>query len=132
MNRMIRQTVTFRASAVDVYEALMDSRKHARFTGARARISRTVGGKISAYDGYIEGENLELVPNRKIVQRWRASDWPDGHFSKASFCLKPGRGTTRLTFTQTGVPAPQVEAIKKGWIDFYWEPMKAMLEKHEH
>ncbi len=51
----IRQSVTFRASAHDVYEALMDSDKHARFTWDEAGISRQVGGRISACGGYSEG-----------------------------------------------------------------------------
>ena len=60
----------------------MDSRRHAKFTGAKARISREIGGKIQAYEGYVDGVNLEIVPNRKIVQSWRGSDWPEGHFPR--------------------------------------------------
>ncbi len=86
--KTVRQSVTFKATAHDVYETLMDSRKHARFTQAKARISRKVGGKICAYDGYIDGTNLELIPDAKIVQSWRGSDWPEGHYSRATFCLK--------------------------------------------
>lgn len=66
--KTIRQSVTFRASPHQVYEALMDSRKHAQFTGGKASISRQVGGKFSTYDGYAEGVHLELVPDEKIVQ----------------------------------------------------------------
>ena len=72
MSRPIHQTVTFKASPHDVYEALMDSKKHAAFTGGKASISRLVGGAIMAYDDYIAGKNVELVPDRKIVQDWRA------------------------------------------------------------
>ena len=102
--RTIKQSVTIKASPHDVYEALMDSKKHAKFTGGKATISRKVGGKFSAFDGYAEGVNLELVPDKKIVQSWRASDWPEGHYSKATFALKAVAGGTKLTFTQTGVP----------------------------
>ena len=86
--KTIRQSITFKASLHEVYEALMDSRKHARFTGAQARISRKAGGKFTAYDGYIEGVNLNLVPDKKIVQSWRGSDWPENHYSMATFSLK--------------------------------------------
>jgi activator of HSP90 ATPase len=127
--KTIRQTVTFKAAPEDVYELLMDSRKHARLTGDKARISREVGGKIMAYDGYVEGTNLEIVPNTKIVQCWRGSDWPEGHYSKATFALAKTKAGTRLTFTQSGVPNEQVEPIKEGWKEHYWEKMKAFLEK---
>jgi activator of HSP90 ATPase len=127
--KSIRQTVTIKATPHDVYEALMDAKKHAAFTGGKAVISRAVGGKFSAFDGYAEGVNLELVPDKKIVQTWHAEDWPEGHFSKATFTLAKVEGGTRLTFTQTGVPAEQQEEVAKGWRDYYWTPLKEMLEK---
>jgi activator of HSP90 ATPase len=127
--KTIRQSVTFKSPPHEVYEALMDSEKHARFTGAAASISREVGGRFTAYDGSLEGENLELVPDVKIVQSWRADDWREGHYSRATFSLKEIEGGTRLAFTQTGVPEESYEDIKQGWIDFYWDPMKQLLEK---
>ncbi|MDO8443317.1 MAG: SRPBCC family protein [bacterium] len=127
--RTIRQSVTFKASPHQVYEALMDSKKHAQFTGGKASISRQVGGKFSTYDGYAEGVNLELVPDEKIVQTWHASDWPEGNYSRVTFSLKEVKGGTRLTFTQSGVPEEQYEDVSQGWRDYYWAPMKQMLEK---
>ena len=127
--KTIRQSVTFRATPHQVYEALMDSRKHARFTGAPARISRKVSGRWSAYDGGLAGTNLELVPDVKIVQSWRSSDWPEGHYSRATFALRRVKGGARLTFTQSGVPDAHYASIKRGWIDYYWTPMRAMLER---
>ena len=127
--KTIRETVTLKASPHDVYEVLMDSKKHARFTGGKASISREVGGKFSAFDGYAEGVNLELVPDKKIVQTWRAEDWPEGHYSRVTFSLNKVEGGTRLTFTQSGVPEEQHEDVSQGWQDYYWAPMKDMLEK---
>ncbi len=127
--RTIKQSATFKASPHEVYEALVDSRTHSVFTGSKASISRKIGGKFTAYDGYIEGVNLELVPDQKIVQSWRGSDWPEGHYSKATFSLKKVEGGTRLTFTQTDVPTEQYDPISQGWRDYYWKPMKEMLDK---
>ena len=127
--KTVRQSVTFKATAHDVYEALMDSRKHARFTQAKARISRKVGGKICAYDGYIDGTNLELIPDAKIVQSWRGSYWPEGHYSRATFALKKVKTGTRLTFTQSGVPETEYRNISLGWREHYWARIKAFLKK---
>ena len=128
--KTIRQSVTFRTSPHVVYEMLMDSRKHARFTGETASISRKVGGKFTAYGGYISGVNLELVPDKKIGQSWRGSDWPEGHFSRVTFSLKEVRGGTRLAFRQSGVPEEHYDSINQGWRDYYWKPMRKMVEKH--
>ena len=127
--RDIRQSVKFQVGPHEVYEALMDSSKHSRFTGGKASISKEVGGKFTAFDGYSQGTNLELVPDEKIIQTWRASDWPEGHYSKVTFALKKIEGGTRLTFTQNGVPEAQYEDISQGWHDYYWTPMKEMFEK---
>ena len=125
--KTIRQTVTIKATPLEVYEALMDSRTHSKFTGSAARINPRVGGRFTAYDGYAEGRSLELIPGRKIVQSWRASDWPEGHYSTATFALARAGTGTKLTFTQTGVPDDQVAAIRQGWVEFYWEPLKTLL-----
>jgi len=127
--KSIRQTATFRASVKAVYEALMDSRKHSRFSGRKAKVSKKVGGKFSVYGGSLVGTNLQLVKNKKIVQAWRCKmkDWPKNHYSKATFSLKKVKDGTRLSFFQSGVPNKCHKMISKGWKDYYWTPMKKML-----
>ncbi len=127
--RTIRQQVTFKARPHELYELLMDDKKHGQFTRSKTTISRQVGGKISSGDGYIEGINLELVPDKRITQSWRGSDWPEGHYSKATWDFTLVASGTRMVFTQSGVPDDQYEPIAQGWRDFYWEPMKEALEK---
>jgi activator of HSP90 ATPase len=129
MSKLIRQSLTLKGTPEEIYKVLMDSRKHAKLTGARAKISREVGGTIAAYDGYIEGKNVELVRNKKIVQLWRGSDWPAGVFSRATFALHKVHGGTHIRFRQSGVPDTQYKAIKQGWIDFYWDPMRKLFGK---
>ncbi len=129
MSKLIKQTVTFKATPHAVYEALMDSKKHAAFTGGKASISRAVGGKFSAYDNYIAGINVELVPDKKILQDWRAVDWPEGFFSRVTYKLTAVPKGTRLDFTHSHVPDGTEEEFKQGWIDNYWVLMKKYLEK---
>lgn len=74
--RTIRQTISLNATAHEIYEMLMDEKKHALFTGGFARINRDVGGTFVTNDGYSDGTNRELVQDEKIVQTWRASGWP--------------------------------------------------------
>jgi len=128
--RTIRQTATFEAGPHDVYEVLMDSRKHSALSGGKSVISRKIGGKIRVSDGYITGKNLELVPDKKIVQLWRAEEdcWPPDHWSKVTFSLRKVKVGTKLTFTQTGIPVECGDRFDSGWRDYYWSPMKALFE----
>jgi len=107
----------------------MDSKKHAEFTGAEASISRKVNGKFSCYDGWIKGENLELSPDKKIVQKWRGDDWPKGVWSKVTFKLSKTEKGTELTLIHEDVPNDKAKGISEGWKEHYWEKMKEVLEE---
>lgn len=128
--KTIEQSTTFKASPHEVYELLMDSEKHTKFTGAEAHISREIGGSFTAYDGALSGTILELVPDTKIVETWRGSDegWVAGHYSTATFTFEPVDGGARLNFVQTGVPEASFEQISQGWQTYYWPKMKEFLE----
>jgi len=130
MTKTIRQTVIIGAAPKAVFGALMSEKKHARFTGDAAAISRRAGGTFSCYGGYITGINLELVPARRIVQAWRSKGWPAGTYSIVTFALSRSAGArTRLSFTQVGVPASDYKDKKEGWRTHYWKRLKAYLEK---
>lgn len=126
----IEQTVEFNASAHEVYELIMDDKKHSGFTNAPASISQKVGGEFSVWDGYATGKNIELIPDKKIVQTWRASDWPEGEESEVTFELHDKNGKCELVFIQSGIPNDYVEDISSGWKDNYWDLMKRYLAEH--
>ncbi len=131
MKKTIKQTVIFKASPNDVYEALMDSKKHSSFTGGKASISRKVGGIITAYDDYISGKNIELIPDKKIVQKWRAVDWDEGFYSLVTFEFSAVREGTRMVFIHTDLPDGTADEFAQGWIDNYWEPLKKYLDNSQ-
>ena len=128
MSDAIHQEVLIEASPKRVYEALMDSRQHAEFTAnGAAEISRAAGGAWSAHGGHITGRNIELVPDRMIVQAWRVKDWPAGVYSVVRFELNGEGDRTRLVFDQWGAPPEQREHLAQGWTARYWEPLRKYL-----
>jgi uncharacterized protein YndB with AHSA1/START domain len=129
--KTIRQTVEIRAPPAEVYKALMTTKGHSAFTGATARVSPKVGGKFSAWDGYIHGTNVELVPGKRIVQTWQPAEegWPEDHYSKVTFELSPTPKGTRLRFTHSEVVAEHAGHLAAGWKENYWKPLKVYLEE---
>jgi activator of HSP90 ATPase len=122
--KTIRQTATIRgATPHDIYETIMDSKKHTKLSGSRTTVSRRVSGAFKVGRD-LEGKNLKLIRDRKIVQSWRATDWPKGHYSRATFALARTKGGTRVTFFQSGVPDRHYRSINSGWREYYWEPLK--------
>ena len=124
MCRPVHQEVDFAASPREVYDAYLDSARHARITGQRAKMSRKEGGRFSAGDTYISGYNLELLRARRIVQAWRASEWPEGTFSILRLELVPKGKGTRLIVDHLGIPDKFRDGVDSGWHEFYWDPMK--------
>jgi len=126
----IEQTVFFKAPPNEVYDALLDAEKHSKFTGSPATTNSTVGAEFTAWDGYITGKNLELVKNKKIVQEWMTTEWPEGYpASTLKLTLTAKKGGTELTLVHSNVPAEQVAEYTSGWKESYWDPLKAYLAK---
>jgi activator of HSP90 ATPase len=124
----IQQEVVFRASPKRVYEVLLDSRQFSEFTGgAPAEISRDAGGALSCFGGMITGRNVELIPNQRIVQAWRAGNWPEGAYSIVKFELQAQGSDTKFTLHHEGFPEGNGEHLESGWPKMYWEPLKKYL-----
>lgn len=130
--RTLKQSITFSAPAHEVFELLIDEKKHAELTDSKTLIDRRPGGSFSTYDGGITGKNLEVVQDRKIVQLWtiETEGWPAGHMSRATFAFEEKAGKTKLTLTHADIPAAAFKDIQDGWKQYYWTPMKALLKKH--
>lgn len=131
MKNSFKLSETFPVDAKTLYAGWLDSTIHGAFTGGQsAKISPKVGGKFSAWDGYIFGTTMELDPYRRIVQAWRTTEFPadvpDSHLEILFEEIKDG---TRLTLNHTQLPEDQVEDYIQGWKDYYFKPMRDYFEK---
>jgi activator of HSP90 ATPase len=127
--KTLHQSVVFKATPHQLYEALMDSKKHSEFTGAEATIGRRVGDSFRVWDDWATGVNVELVPDKKIVQQWRGGDWPEGHYSVITFEFKKEGSCTHLDFTQTDIPESLYEDVAQGWQEWYWDKLQTYFSK---
>jgi len=127
--KAIHQEEDYKADPKRIYEALLDARQFTAFSGGRsAVIHREVGGAFSIFAGHIVGLNLELAPNRRIVQAWRVVSWAEGVYSIARFELQV-RGTgTRVIFDHTGFPPDLAEHLESGWQENYWKSLRKYLD----
>lgn len=128
MSLPIHQEVVLKAKSQRVYEALTDASQFSKVTGgAPTEISREAGGLFSCFGGMITGRNLELVPNRLIVQAWRAANWPVGIYSTVKFELQEKGSNTKLVLDHAGFPEGNGEHLAAGWKANYWEPLEKFL-----
>jgi activator of HSP90 ATPase len=129
--KTIRQKVSFlTATPRDVYRAFLSSKEHSEFTGSNSRCSARVDGRFTAWNRYISGKNIELVKNKKIVQEWKTTEWPEGYEpSILTISLEDYGNGTLLIMIQTKVPASQYEEYNQGWYESYWDPMNEYFRK---
>lgn len=120
------------ATPQEIYQAWLDSEAHTEMTGAEAVMSDEVGAEVSAWDGYITGSNLELVPHERIVQAWRTTEFADEHDdSIVTVTLEPVEEGTLLTLVHSNVPNEHRSYEEGGWESQYFEPMKAYFARLE-
>ena len=104
------------ASPAEIYQAWLDSILHAEMTGGEANMSDQVGADVSAWDGYIIGRNLELVPGERIVQSWRTTEFDDAfEDSIVTILLRETEEGTLLTLEHSNVPEAHRGYEEGGW-----------------
>jgi len=136
----IHLETVFKASRKRVYDALTDANQFNKVTQLSAavqsgmapatpaaEIANAPGGAFSFFGGYVTGRNVELAPNERIVQAWRAGSWPPGIYSIARFELVEQGTDTKMVFDHTGFPKGEAEHLVEGWKTNYWAPLSKFL-----
>ena len=121
---------TFPVSAMELYLAWLDSKVHSAMTGTQAEIDPSPEGGFSIFGGYITGKNAELIPGKKIVQRWRTTEFPvNSPDSVVKIIFEEMGKATKMIIRHTKIPEGQAKDYRQGWKEFYFRPMKAYFGK---
>jgi len=131
MSKTLTQKLVFKNTTTKtLYDLYMNAKLHALIAGSVVKISAKTGTKFSAHGDYIRGKNLHLVKNRQIVQTWRAEDWSkDDVDSIFMICLEQRGKDVVLNMVHGFLPEKELDGIKKGWFDYYWNPWKRYLSE---
>lgn len=124
----LHQEAYFDASPQRIYEAFLDSKIFAAFTGMPAEIGRHVGDAFSMFGKRIVGRNIELVPSERIVQAWRPADWDPGMYSIVRFEFTARGSQAKVVLDHTGFPEGTYDHLNAGWPLRYWNPLRKYLE----
>jgi activator of HSP90 ATPase len=120
----IHYVLDFNASPERFYQAILNAKHFTEFSGMPATIDPSAGGAFSMFGGLIQGRNIELVPNQRIVQAWRPASWAPGVYSMVHFEFKPAGAGTSLTFDHAGFASGLYDHLDWGWKNRYWGPLK--------
>jgi uncharacterized protein YndB with AHSA1/START domain len=120
-----RVSTVLPVSARRLYDAWLDADEHAGFTGGVASVEARVGGKHTAWDGYIVGKILDLVDGERIVQSWRTAEFPKGApDSRIEVLLREVQTGTEIAIVHIDIPEGQGARYQSGWVEHYFDPMR--------
>ncbi len=126
----IQQRVEFNVPPARLFNLYLDSKQHSAATRARAVVRRRVGGAFSAFDGTLTGKILAIVPNRMIVQSWRAKQWKKTDLdSILVLTFSKTKQGARIDLVHADVPEHDHDGVSQGWEKYYWTPWRAYLEQ---
>lgn len=122
MTKHIHLEASLPAAPDRIYELLTNGAKFGDVTGKPGKGGGAPGAFFSIFDGWIEGRQIDLVPNERVVQAWRFMDWDPGVYSIVRFTLSPEGTGTKMVVDQEAVPAAVHEHVRTNW-GFYFEPL---------
>lgn len=114
------------ADPEEVFAALTNPFQIELWSGYPADMKAEKGYVFSLWEGDITGVNLEVTPNRKLVQEWFFGEQEDP--SIVEIVLKKHNNKTLLALSHTHIPEDVYEEITEGWREYYLGSMKNMLE----
>jgi activator of HSP90 ATPase len=91
-------------------------------------VSRKAGGAFTAFGGELKGKNLLVIPNKMIVQTWRASGWKKS--DPDSILVMPVQQNENRRAGRSGhvnVPEHDHQGVTDGWEHYYWQPWRDHL-----
>lgn len=116
------------AEPEEVFAALTNPFQIELWSGYPADMKPEAGYVFSLWEGDITGVNLEVVPNKRIVQEWFFGEQDEQSIVRIT--LKKAGGRTLLDLNHTNIPEDVYEEITEGWRDYYLGSVKSMLEMY--
>lgn len=116
------------ADPEEVFAALTNPFQIEIWSGYPADMKPEIGYVFSLWEGDITGVNLEVNPNRSLVQEWFFGEQEEQSIVRIT--LKKEGGKTLLELTHTNIPADVYNEITEGWREYYLGSVKDMLEMY--
>lgn len=129
--KTIKQIYFIHAPLSEVWKALVDPEYIDGWGGGPAKMDEKVGTRFSLWDGSIWGTNIEVKPEKKLVQEWY-SESGDKKWEKpsvATFTLVQKKDGVEIDFFHADIPDDDAKDIEEGWKDYYLGPLKEYLEE---
>ena len=124
---MIQQKYEIQVPVELVWRALTEPEMIKQWSGSPADMSAEEGKEFSLWGGSIWGTNTKVIIEKLLEQDWYGGDWAEP--SKVVIKLSEKNSETVIELSHTNVPEKEVQNFAEGWNDYYFGPMKELLEE---
>lgn len=125
----IDQTYKVNAPLAKLWQALTDAAIIEQWGAGPATMDAREGGSFSLWGGDIHGTNTKVVANKILRQDWYGHDHPDRKYDVTfSFGGDDTTSTVRVSHTAWDDDS---HSMGDGWRDYYFEPIKKLLEQQK-
>lgn len=123
----LEQTYTIEAPVSKVWQSLTTAEMAERWGAGPAKVDAREGGEFSYWGGDIHGVFTKLVPEKLIEQDWYGHDNPTWKYTIV-FRIEGNDKTATVHMVYSGDILDEQKDIKD-WQDYYFTPIKELLEK---
>ncbi|OGM21540.1 hypothetical protein A2714_00280 [Candidatus Woesebacteria bacterium RIFCSPHIGHO2_01_FULL_38_9] len=124
--KKLEKSYVISAKKEKVWQALVDPEIIKEWGAGPAKMTEEEGFDFSLWGGDIWGKNTKVIKNKLLEQDWYAGKWDQP--SRVRVSLKEKGGKTILTLVHTDIPDDEFEDISSGWDDYYFGPLKNLVE----
>ena len=115
------------AKSDKVWDALVNPKTIEKWGGGPAVMEDKIGFEFSLWGGDVYGKNIEVERYKKLVQEWYGGEW--NRPSIVTISLNADGHCTEVLLEQKDIPLEEIKEINEGWRDYYFEPLKKLLEE---
>ncbi|MBI5613657.1 SRPBCC domain-containing protein [Candidatus Gottesmanbacteria bacterium] len=126
--KSIQKSYTLNTSLTRVWDALVNPQTIDLWGGGPAKMSEKEGSEFSLWSGDIHGKNVLVKPEKELVQEWYSGTWEKPSIVKIS--LLRDKGQTIVELDHVDIPDEEAKEIDKGWDEYYFGPIKELVEKN--
>lgn len=121
----IKKNYTIDAPIEKVWQALTTPKLIDKWGAGPSKMSVKTE-EFSLWGGDIHGKNTKVVKEKTLEQDWYAGNWKEP--SKLKINLSEKGEKTKVDLTHTGVPEGEIKEIDGGWDQYYFGPLKKLVE----
>lgn len=124
--KYIEQRYLIKVRPEKVWDALTNQKTIKEWGAGPAVMNDKVGAEFSLWGGDVYGKNLEVLEKKKLVQEWYGGEWAVP--SIVTIKLSYDGDCTEVLLYHKDLPKSEVKEFDEGWRDYYFGPIKKLLE----